>query len=356
MKLSKKLFILFLLVLQVAEVRAQQFTYLDHVDLPTKEKFQSSKLGGLSGLVQDPTEKEIYWAVSDDRGAKGEPRFYKFRIQYKAKKLLVEPLEVIWLKWDQSPLSHEKKIVSAHKFSEIFDLEAVAFLPWGDFLFSSEGDLNHRPRVNPTLFSVNKEGVIQKKYEIPEEYLSEISGQQKKGLENNHAFEGMAMSPDQKSLWVAAEGPLLQEKTSQNVRLLEYNFPDAWVLKPSRSLLYPLKPEEGELERGISEIIFLDSSQLLVLERAASLGSGGVQFSVQIFKVDMKVPASSSNLQKTKIFDFKSLEKSIGPLSNFEAIAWGPVLEKGQKTLIFLSDDNFKKSQKTQFVLVEFKD
>jgi hypothetical protein len=40
-------------------------------------------------------------------------------------------------------------------------------------------------------------------------------------------------------------------------------------------------------------------------------------------------------------------------LDNIEAIAWGPVLANGNRSLILVSDNNFSRLQTTQFLALE---
>ncbi|MNY73200.1 hypothetical protein D3C86_2119330 [compost metagenome] len=66
-------------------------------------------------------------------------------------------------------------------------------------------------------------------------------------------------------------------------------------------------------------------------------------------KLDDKViPA-----EKIKILDFESDLKNVRKktVENFEALAWGPNLPDGKKTLLIMTDNNFNKSQKMQLVV-----
>ena len=62
--------------------------------------------------------------------------------------------------------------------------------------------------------------------------------------------------------------------------------------------------------------------------------------------------------RKKLLLDFKDLEprlRSVLPrLENFEALSFGPIVN-GMKTLLIASDDNFRKTQKTAFLLFGMK-
>ncbi|MNT44519.1 hypothetical protein D3C72_1810490 [compost metagenome] len=56
---------------------------------------------------------------------------------------------------------------------------------------------------------------------------------------------------------------------------------------------------------------------------------------------------------KTKLIDFETDLKTDRKHSveNFEALAFGPKLPDGRKTLLVMTDDNFSKTQKTQLLV-----
>ncbi|MNU08786.1 hypothetical protein D3C72_2549920 [compost metagenome] len=57
--------------------------------------------------------------------------------------------------------------------------------------------------------------------------------------------------------------------------------------------------------------------------------------------------------EKVKILDFETELKDIRKKSvdNFEALAWGPTLPDGKKTLLMMTDNNFNKTQKMELVV-----
>jgi hypothetical protein len=58
---------------------------------------------------------------------------------------------------------------------------------------------------------------------------------------------------------------------------------------------------------------------------------------------------------KTLLIDFDTLiprlPASLANLDNFEGLAFGPTLPDGSRTLLVLSDDNFRSTQKTVLLL-----
>ncbi len=338
---------------------ALELEYLNQVVLPTKMNFQKSKIGGLSGLVYDSNSQKLF-AISDDRGLVNEPRIYQFTVQVSLKDFKVEPEKVIFMTVNESEMSHKTTASSAKLFSKVMDPEAISLTPWGDFLVTNEGDMNKIPRANPQIFTVSATGTIMREYEIPKDFLPEPTGVQKKGVLNNMAFEGLAASPSGKEWMAATEAPLMQDPPDM-VRFLQYEMPEAWILKPTKEYKYPLAEKKMdmktglELQKGVSEVHYLNDHELLVLERLVQISKQGMDLKVQLYRTDLKAADAKGVLTKTLVLDFGTLEPKIGRIGNFEGMTWGPTLPDGRRTLIFVSDDNFMKSLRTQFLLFAVK-
>ncbi|MGZ5279351.1 MAG: esterase-like activity of phytase family protein [Pseudobdellovibrionaceae bacterium] len=338
---------------------ALELEYLNQVVLPHEMKLQKSKIGGLSGLFYEPATQKLF-AVSDDRGLVNEPRLYEFKIQVSLKDFKVEPQAVIFLSVNESELSHKTTASSSKLFSRVLDLEAISMTPWGDFLLTNEGAMGKKPRVNPQFLSANASGTLMREFEVPKDYLPEPAGMQKKGVPNNLAFEGLAMNPNGKEWLLAMEAPLLQDPKG-SVRFLQYDMPEAWVLKPGKEYKYPM-PEGRfdpqsviEFQKGVSELQFVNDHELLVMERLFEITKKGMKFQIQLYQTDLKVIGSNGLLVKKMILDLETLEPKIGKIGNFEGMAWGPLLSDGRQSLILVSDDNFRKDQRTHFLLFAVK-
>ena len=351
--------LIFTLLVSSFQALALEIEYLNQVVLPNKMAFQKTKIGGLSGLYFDPKTQKLF-AVSDDRGFVNEPRIYEFKIQISPKDFKVEPQKVIFLTVNESELSHKTTASPSKLFSRVLDMEAISMTPWGDFLLTNEGDMNKKPRVNPQLFSVNAAGTIMREFDVPKDFLPEPSGEQKKGVQNNLAFEGLAMNPNGKEWIMATEAALLQDPKDQ-VRFIQYEMPEAWVLKPGKEYRYPMPQGKAnpksliEFQKGVSEIVYLNDHELLVLERLLDISSDGAKLQIQMFQTDLKQPGPDGVLNKKMVLDFSSLEAKIGHNENYEGMTWGPTLPDGRRSLIVVSDDNFMSEQRTQFLLFAVK-
>lgn len=341
---------------------ALRLEYVDHVELTHKMSFEKTKIGGLSALVFEPSssgaEGDLY-SASDDRGGVNEPRFYKFHLTLKKGKLSIKP---------------ESKHFIKGKPATILDMEAMAPLPWGNFLISSEGDNNKKPRIPPELMDIKKDGTWVRNFSIPEKFIPEGAGEQKKGIRNNTGFEGLTAWVPKNLIWAWLEGPLVQDSNEDSgpIRVLQYEMPEAWVIKPTKEFVYvpePGKTQEKEVFLGakVSEALALSETETLVLERTVKLGVKELGFRCQLYKARLKdaqdvsgfASLKEKDLRKIKtiskelILDFESIRKKLGGhVDNFEGMTFGPLLD-GKKTILLVSDDNFKSIQKTQFVLLK---
>jgi hypothetical protein len=343
------------------DVWALHLEYLAHVDLPHEMSFQKTKIGGLSGLffeAGEGTSGELY-SVSDDRGGINEPRFYKFKVGFVKGKLSVTPESVQFI--------HNKK-------ANLLDMEALAPLPWGNFLVSSEGDNNKKPRVMPEMMDIKKDGTWVRNFPIPDKFLPELTGEQTKGIRNNTAFEGLTSWEPKNLIWAWTEGPLLQDANGDSgpIRILQYEMPEAWVIKPGKEYLY--LPESGQtlkqeiiMGAKVSEALAISETDFLVLERTVRLGVKSIGFRCQIYLAHLKGAQDVSALPSLKgrdlsklksitkelVLDLDTVKDSLGgSVDNFEGMSFGPMVD-GKKTILLVSDDNFKRIQKTQFVLLK---
>lgn len=293
-------------------------------------KLSGSRYGGISGLS---FSDGFIWAVTDDRGRYGPPRIYRHSLNGLAIKVEKE-LSLVNLK-DNPTLA------------PVMDLEALIRFKDGTFLLSSEGDFNKKPRTMPFLKMWSEQKLWFIEVLIPDSFLPEKIGMQTKGLQNNSGFEALALSPDEKSLYVMSELPLFQNQNSE-IEFLNFQLNDkSWELKSRLSYQRDLPPKGVvEVMRGVSEILYWKKDYLLVLERFARLSKKrGVFLGAELFSVNL------SDLKKKKLI---SLDEDLA--ANWEGLAWGPDLSDGRKLLLLVSDNNFEKTTPTQFLFLAFKE
>jgi 3-phytase len=361
-RLAKQASFLFFLLLFAMGAHGLKLEFVSQVTFSHKMKFEKTKIGGLSALWFDKESSSLY-VLSDDRGTVDEPRFYKFHLEVKDSHLEVTPKAVVFI---------QKKIVKKSTKSSVLDMEGMAQLPWGNFLISSEGDNNQKPRIPPEILDVKKDGTWIRNFEIPGKFIPEATGEQHKGIRNNTGFEGLTTWSEKKLVWAWNEGPLVQDSPEDwgPLRVVRYEMPEAWVIKPTQEFVYLPEPKQVSdlglvLGAKVSEALAVSEHDFLVLERAVKVSTKEVGFRCQIYLASLAGADDVSSLEslkgkdlgklkkisKTLILDLESIKDKLGgSIDNFEGMSFGPLID-GKKTIIVVSDDNFKKIQKTQFVL-----
>jgi len=381
----------------VSSAWALKLELLAVAELPHKMKFEKTVVGGLSAIYFDGDSSTLT-AVSDDRGREGAPRFYEFDFNYSDHKLSVVPKAVHLIKTKGPKLT--------------LDMEGLAPLPWGNFLISSEGDLGKKPRAMPEILDVKKDGTLVRSFELPAKFLPEAQGPQTKGIRNNRGLEGLTRAPLGSAggdhWYLMNEESLVQDSKAEAgpLRLLVYDSPEAWVIKPGKEYVY--LPEGGSAEPStrltlagrVSELLALSNEQFLVLERSMQVEPNRFSYVCKIFvakladAVDVsgveslagKDLKSYKPMKKELVLDLETLKEKLGEtdstqasdqasdpatvnattkghskesiknsIENFEGLAFGPEVNK-KKTLIVVSDDNFKKSERTQILLFSIND
>lgn len=347
-----KLVVAFFLFVSVV-VSADQIPRFDRLGRIQLEniKFKKTKIGGISAAF---FIKDNLYALSDDRGRVNEPRFYIFNIKVKSGnkdlQFEIEPKEVV--------------TIHTQRGEDRAYLDGEGFVPLTEnrLLISCEGDNNHKPRRPPRLFEIDLSGKYIGDWVLPEELIPESLGMQKKGIQNNSGFEGVALSKDGNSVLAAVERPLVQDLASDvSAKFSSYNFfvrlykfskfESKQSLASKREVsvekyAYELSPV-GILT-GVSEILNWQGDKYFVLERGVRNKIGAsVLFDTQMTLIDLNDFKSKSHLN---FLNKKSLEVNLGD-ENFEAMAWGPSAGKYSRTLWIVSDNNFSKVDKTTFLV-----
>jgi hypothetical protein len=345
--------------------------YVGEYQIPNDFLVKNTTVGGLSGLTYD-RQRDLFYAISDDRGDKAPARFYTLKLDLDT----TNPKRVELRRVDITDVTLLKNANGENYPRSETDTEAIALTPESSVFISSEGDRNKKilPFINE--FDL-KTGRVKQALPIPQRYLPDTEG--KLGFQNNLAFESMTLSPtgtlpasgEPLRIFAASESALMQDKEVAKVakdgkipgaknRWLHYLLSDRAEIVSEH--LYQLDaPPLGSIEHGLSEIQAIDTSgHFLTLER--SFGLTG--FRVKLFQATMggatdtsKIASFKGNttlqpIKKQLAFDLKELEIYI---DNLEGMALGGRLPDGSQTLLLVSDNNFSKRQITQFLLFKFK-
>jgi hypothetical protein len=365
MRKSAKL-ILFLVCILVAAVAAilinlsaQSFAvtkidFLGRAIFPTGSPFGGTEIGGLSGITYD-ADRQVYYAISDDRSSKAPARFYSAKIDLTSGKLEKEQIDFTGV----TTLLDE----NGKSFPESsLDPEGIAFT--GNSVFvSSEGDADRQ--INPFIKEFSLDGKLLKTLPIPEMFLPDGKGT--KGIRNNLALESLTLTADRKYLFTATENAIVQDgavaslQSGSPCRILRY---DAVSGNLEQSFLYITEPlpaganPAGKFTTsGLVDLLAIDDNRLLSLERAFSMETGNT---VKLFEISTEkadriegLESLQSRLgevypaQKRLLLDLETLKI---PLDNIEGLTFGPALGDGSRGLVLVSDNNFSALQETQIL------
>jgi endonuclease/exonuclease/phosphatase family metal-dependent hydrolase len=328
---------------------------LAETSLPGDLDIDRTRVGGLSGLAYDPG-CDLFYSISDDRGSLAPPRFYTLKLDFDGETVAARVLGASLLRdGDGAPYAQRE-----------IDPEALALAADGTLYLASEG-IPHRG-IQPLIGVFRLDGSYLGARELPDHYL--IDGAGTRGVRDNLAFEGLAISPDGSRLIAATENALVQDGPAADLgvaspaRLLVVDLASG---RPIAEYLYEVDPVPDEpvpatafRTNGISEILALDNHRLLVLERSFSVGIGN---RVRLYLVDLESETSIAGIDSIRELegsgpDFvgKTLVVDIGELGvepdNIEGMAPGPVLDDGRRMLVLISDNNFQPSVQQNQILV----
>lgn len=341
---------------------APRLRLLGEALLPHELPFRGTTVGGLSGIDHDPATGQ-WVAISDDRSELQPARFYTLHLALAPGRLTVELVDVVTLRDARG-----QPFPPRRSGGEVVDPEAIRLLPGGrGLLWTSEGD----PRVgqSPSLRQARLDGTQVRDFDLP----AHLRFAQRRGTgpRNNNTLEGLGLTPDARTAWVAMEAALQQDgpvpapgrsggpcrftafdlATGRAVRQVAY-LPDA---VPQASPI-----PAGFTDNGVSEILMMDAHRMLVLERAYILAVGT---SLRLYEVDTRAgsdtlgidtlaPGAFRPCPKRLVADFSQL--GLSRLDNTEGMCWGPRLPSGRRTLVCVSDDNFRSAQVTQFAAFDY--
>jgi hypothetical protein len=313
----------------------------------------SSRFGSISGLAPDPLTRQ-WVAVIDDRE---QSRVAWLEVTYGDNGLGVEPVRMLALRPGPGV---------AERIATQSDLEAIVALPNGEFLMGEEGHRVGDDVWQPAILQVTHDGVVTGVIEYPKEF--QIGGDANTGLRDNQGFESLAITPGGRVI-AGLEQPLIQDGTvtfdrGGPGRLIEFERSGS-TYQTGRQWRYMISPTPfienfeqicSDGENGLVELLALSETTLISMERAC-LMTKDEQFvanAVQLFAVEL----IGGDARKRLLLNFEEiaprLSSALTRLENFEGLAFGPIVN-GTPTLLIVSDDNFRKTQKTSFLLFGMK-
>lgn len=337
-------------------------------------QFQGTTVGGLSGIDYDAASG-LYYLISDDGSSINPARFYTARIALGMDSL--GPPELLGVTTLRQ--ADGSAYPSALQGRQVPDPESIRWRAGSQtVLWTSEG--HALTGAAPALRETRPDGTLVREFALPVMFDFQLT----QGPRGNLTLEGLALTPDGKTAWIAMENALREDGPVPTVqapggpcRFTQIDLADGKALRqiayaPDAIPRAPAPPT-AHADNGVVEILMLDADRMLVLERAYMAGwaphDGN---SLRLYLVDTRQGSdtlatpilqggSYRAVEKTLIADFSAFTgPDAGPrlerLDNTEGMAWGPVLTNGNRSLVFISDDNFSSRQISQWLAFEFLD
>ena len=330
--------------------------FIDKVSIKNDQLIDSTLVGGLSSI--DFIEGYRYVLISDDRSEYSPARIYEMSIQFDTAGFHhFNFIETTFLKNKNGAVFEKNEL----------DAESIRYRArTNSFIYTSEGGRTY-DGIKPFIREMNQSGMFLADVKVPDIFAFKDG----KGLRDNGAFESLTLENDS-IIWYTNELPLIEdgevpsfEDAPYPIRLVRQNIKNNEVLNQYVYLISPTEekpiPSEGFYINSVPEMLYIDQNTLWVIERAYSEGVGNF---VKVFEVkteeatDVKGSKALTNIKyqavsKKLILDFSDFNQKI---DNIEGMTFGPDFPNGDKSLLFISDDNFSKLQETQLWLFAVSD
>jgi hypothetical protein len=348
------------LLLATPVAAAERVSLLKACETPKGIAFQGGGYGGISGIDHDPRTGQ--WAfISDDKSEHGPSHAFLGRLDVRPGKPCGPVLEaMVSLRREDGQTFPDRKAGT-----EAADGESIRFDPHShELVWATEGDFDHG--YPPSVRRMKADGTPVARLVVPQALTFHDGG--KTGARKNATTEGMSWSVDGRSLWLSMEWPLAQDGPIPSVaegglaRLTRLDRAGK-VLSQYAYRVDPVQAASpvGVGDNGISEILALDAHRLLVLERSGIKGANGrYGYHIRLYVADLAKAEDVSKIEslsatpvrvarKRLLLNFDSLGVRI---DNLEAMAWGPRLKDGARTLVLASDDNYDANQINQILVL----
>lgn len=346
-----------------------QAELVDVITLP-QQTYAETAVGGLSALTYD-AQRDVFYALSDDKGALAPPRFYTLEVETGATDGVpaIESATVVGVTFLKDEAGEPYP-------PDRLDPEGMVLSPRRSLFISSEGmAATNSP---PSLSEYDLEGTLRSEFRIPERYLpgelsSEAGDTIPRGVQDNQGLEAIAVSPTNSTgefepfrIFTATESALAQDYVEDPASPLTNRFLH-YLIGPDQSTLlaehaYPLSLEPmGAISNGLTELLTLDQGgHFLALERVYGIRG----FEIKLFQIATggatdissleRLPslAGISPIRKQLVLDFATLDPPVAAIDNLEGMTIGPPLPDGSASLWLISDDNFSPDQSTQLWLL----
>ena len=317
-----------------------------------------NQLGGFSA-IEYSGEGNVYYALPD-RGAGDGAVSYPCRVHkvalnvdVQAGSLEFEQLGAILLKnkKGESLIGSEARMLEwdGQGRCPSYDPEGIRITSNGHMLITDE----YGPFAD--LFDSN--GSLVRELVMPEKISlgTRRKPQFSSGTFTNRGMEGVSLIPGSERFMAVMQGPLIQDGRVEANKCL--GIKTRWILgelssNRTREIVYSLTDEST----GISEVLAVDSSRYLVLERDSNIGATALIKKIYLADLtgvtdvssveSLLNPGSASikEVQKKEFIDLLTPEYGLNGETvsgKPEGLAWGPRLPDGRRLLIVCYDNDF---------------
>ena len=336
--------------------------------VPNDMQLKGTTVGGLSGIDYDQA-RDVYYMICDDPSSKGHARFYTAKLLISNKGIdsivFTDVTTILDPSGKPYPDITKDRIHSA-------DMEAMRYDPVQDILIrSTEGQRfirdGKQELQNPDIVIMNRSGRYKDSFPLPANMYIEA---EEKGPRHNSVFEGLTFGDNDNSVFVSLEDAIYEDGRSAATgdstawtRLLKFDGKTkkqiAQYAYQADAVRYAPVPAGAFKVNGVSDILYIGNDQFIVIERAYS--TGRLPSDIRVYLADIKnaedistISLATQPVQKpvTKkiLLDMNKLDLFI---DNIEGVTFGPVLPNGNRSLVFVADNNFSAKQKSQFLLFE---
>lgn len=333
----------------------------------------ATRFGSISGLAFDAVTSQWVGAIDDPV----RPRLAWLDIRTGVDRLEMAPLRYTYLR--PPPDDTPPSVVDG------LDLESLVPLGDGSFAATNEGYIDRRGVAHqPLVLHLARDGAVLGVAAAPPSFAIDPDDRTR-GVRHNLGLEALAHLPDGRLVAgleqpLAQDGPVSSVVRGGRIRLVEF-VPEDATWRPGRQWAYDLDPTPRQVgyespcqdgENGLSELYALDASRLLALERACLSGKPGAPafnpvrlHLVWLDGADDVAPLPSLEgvevrpLRKQLLLDLTTLAPQL-PLElrtfdNFEGMAAGPAAPDGAPTVLLVSDDNFRATQRLTFLWLKLR-
>jgi len=337
------------------EISISDLRLIDEYIIPYNEMVDDTPVGGLSGIDWDG--RHTWYLISDDRSQFAPARFYTATLEVQSNHLDVQLTEAVTiLKPDGEPFLE----------GDYPDPEAIRYDPDSDnLIWTSEGE-RANAEVDPFVRTMNTDGSYVDEFDLPRRY--EMNQLEEFGPRQNGVFESLTLAMGKSGYWTAIESPLFQDGP---VARPEPDYEEAPVRiayinaagQFGREYAYVLDPVAAPSDiffiNGVVEILSIDRYRFLALERSFSVGEGNT---VKLYEVDVHGTTDVSDLESLEGASYQAVDKkllldfadlALSTVDNIEGMSWGPKLANSNRTLVFVSDNNFSADAVNQVIALE---